>query len=138
MEDKTAGRIYSGTMNFAGVLTVHNALDYCDQIGWQRKADRLKSLRDIWAVPAHNLPGVHVLTPNDARLSAAITSFRLEGRTSTEDNAAIVNTLMDEFGIFTVHRIAPGNGACIRVTPSLATSPQDCERLLDALAQMTT
>ncbi|CAM3859130.1 aminotransferase class V-fold PLP-dependent enzyme [Litorimonas haliclonae] len=130
---KTSDRIYYGTMNFATVLTVHDALDYNDRVGWGRKAKRLKTMRDIWAEPARAIQGIEVLTPSDPRMSAGITSFRLTGQKTFEENEATVERLLSEFGIFTVARKAPAKGACIRVTPSLSNSPEDCDRLYNAL-----
>ncbi|MEM9705129.1 MAG: aminotransferase class V-fold PLP-dependent enzyme [Pseudomonadota bacterium] len=133
MEDKTAGRVYFGTMNFATALTVHDALDYNDRIGWSEMSAHLRSLRDVWAEPARSVPGVEVLTPTDKRLAGAITSFRLAGRTSADENAALANRLIEEFGIYTVFRPHPAKGACVRVTPALSNSPEDSEKLLAAL-----
>ena len=136
MEDKTEGRVYFGTMNFATVLTVMDALDYCDMVGWKAKANRFQELRDIWAEPARELNGVEILTPPDGRLYSGITSFRLSGQTSSEQNASIAKHLLDRYGIFTVHRTGVANGACIRVTPGLENQEEDCERLLKALKEI--
>ena len=136
-EGETTARAYYGTPNFAVMLAVHDALDYSDKIGWARKAEYLNSLRDMWAEPARKLDGVEVLTPSDSRLNSAITSFRLKGQTTAEENEAVAKRLLDEFGLFTVDRGSPEKGACIRVTPMLSNSPEDCERMYKALAEIT-
>ena len=76
---------------------------------------------------------IEILTPSDPRLHAAITSFRFKGRTSVDDNKAIVQALVDKHGIFTVHRDGVANGACVRVTPTLYNTPDQCLQLVRAL-----
>ena len=131
--EKTDGRVYVGTMNFAAVRAVNDAMDYCDDVGWAQKEQRFRALRDVWATPARELPSVEVLTPDDPRLYTGITSFRLKGETSDEANAALAKRLLDDYGIFTVHRTGVAKGACIRVTPGLENSEDDCTQLLDAI-----
>ncbi|MEM9705797.1 MAG: aminotransferase class V-fold PLP-dependent enzyme [Pseudomonadota bacterium] len=132
-QDKISGRIHTGTANFAAVLAIKDALEFCDQVGWDRKEARLRMLRNVWAPEARRINGVEVLAPDDPRLHAGITSFRLTGKTSVEENKAIVETLLKDHGIFTVHRTGVAKGGCIRVTPALYNTPSDCERFLSAL-----
>jgi len=129
-------RLHTGTTNFAAVLTVPDALDFQDAIGVERKAARLRYLRDRWVGGARAIPGVDVLTPDDADLVGAITSFRLHGRGSRDANLALADTLLDEFGLFTVQRSGIATGDCVRVTPALYNSPADMDRLVSALAVM--
>ena len=51
-----------------------------------------------------DLPQVQILTPDDPAMHGAITSFRLRGRTSHDDNVALAKALLDKHRIFTVHR----------------------------------
>lgn len=50
------------------------------------------------------LPGVEILTPDDRTSVAGITSFRLNGGTSSEHNQRILERLRDHYGIFTARR----------------------------------
>lgn len=131
--DRIDSRLHTGTTDFAAVLTVPAALDFQDAIGVEKKAARLRYLRDAWAKPAREIAGVDVLTPDDDDLVGAITSFRLNGRGERAANSALSSTLQDEFRIFTVARSGLANGDCVRVTPALYNSPADGERLLSAL-----
>jgi selenocysteine lyase/cysteine desulfurase len=70
-------------------------------------------------------------------MHAGITSFRLTGHTSTEDNIEVARRLLEEFNIFTVHRAGVAAGACVRVTPALFTADEDVVALRDALVKMT-
>lgn len=134
--DDIRARIHAGTYNFATVLAVDDALDFQELIGIPEKQERLKHLRDLWVVPLRARGGLEILTPQDPRLYCGITSFRLPGRTSAADNAAVAKELLDRFGIFTIHRVGVAAGACVRVTPALFTSGADIQRLVHALEEI--
>ncbi len=132
-EQSIASRLHTGTMNFANIITVPDALDFQATIGIPNKAARLRYLRDAWVNEARNISGVDILTPDDEHLVGAITGFRLKGQTSREANAALSRTLFEEFGIFTVARNGIAGGDCVRVTPMLYNTPADAEKLVSAL-----
>ena len=97
------------------------------------KLARLQYLRNRWVKPLRGLEGLEILLPDDPRLHGATTSFRIKGRTSTADNIAITDVLLERFGIMTVYRAGLADGACVRVTPSLFTTPAEVDRLVPAL-----
>ena len=134
--DDVRARVHTGTTDFATVLSVSDALDFQDLLGIPAKEARLRHLRDLWAVPLRARGGLEILTPQDPRLYCGITSFRLPGRTSAADNAAIAKDLLDRFGIFTVYRTGVAAGACIRVTPAVFTSGDEILKLVAALEQI--
>lgn len=134
--DRIDSRIHTGTTDFAAIMTVPDALDFQERIGVPRKAARLRYLRDAWAKPARTIPGVDILTPEDADLTGAITSFRLHGNGDRARNAAIARTLVEEFGVFTVARSGLAKGDCVRVTPALYNTPADAAKLVAALRVM--
>jgi selenocysteine lyase/cysteine desulfurase len=131
--DRIDSRLHTGTTHFATSLTIPDALDFQDQIGVANKAARLRFLRDRWVRPAREIPGIDILTPDDADLVGAITSFRVRGQGSREANQAVVRALHDEFGIFTVWRNGIARGDCVRVTPALYNTPADADKLVAAL-----
>ena len=135
--DSVLSRVHPGTMNFASVMTVPAAIDFQTSIGPAYKAARLRHLRDRWVSQVRGLPGLDVLAPDDHDLAAAITSFRFKGRTTKEDNDAIVDELFQKYGIFTVRRTGVERGDCVRVTPALYNTPGDVDRLVQALTQMS-
>ncbi|WP_405285408.1 aminotransferase class V-fold PLP-dependent enzyme [Gaopeijia maritima] len=132
--DRIDSRVHTGTTSFPAILTVPDALDFQDSIGVERKAARLRYLRDAWVGPAREIDGVDILTPDDPDLVGAITSFRLRGDGSREGNLEVARRLLEEHGIFTVYRTGVAAGDCVRVTPSLYNTPADAERLVEALA----
>ena len=129
----THSRVHTGTVDFAAQLTVPAALDFQDAIGDTARATRLRHLRDLWAEELRGAKGLEILTPADPRLHGGITSFRLAGRTSVQDNMALAKRLLDEHRIFTVHRDGPSRGACVRVTPALFNSAADVGTLATAI-----
>ena len=131
--DALDARIHTGTINFAVALTVPDAIAVHDSIGLPAKAARLRYLRDRWAEPLRADPRIEILTPADPTLSAGITSFRIRGRTTLADNAAIRKALFDRHRIFTIERDGPAKGACVRVAPSFVNDAGQLDRLVVAL-----
>ncbi|HAE28298.1 MULTISPECIES: aminotransferase class V-fold PLP-dependent enzyme [Hyphomonas] len=129
-------RIHTGTTNFATFLTLKDALDFHELVGPAQKAARVAYLRNLWAEEMRGDDRIEILTPSDPRLHAAITSFRFKGKTSVDDNKAIVKALVEKHGIFAVHRDGVHKGACVRVTPSLYNTPDQCFQLVRALQSL--
>ena len=134
--DSIQSRIHTGTTNFAAFLSVPAAIDFHTAVGPKHKAARVRHLRDRWVRPAREIAGIDVLTPDAPGMAAAITSFRLSGRGSRQDNDRIVTELRSRHGIFTVRRTGLEHGDCVRVTPSLYNTPADLDRFVDALRQI--
>lgn len=126
-------RIHTGTTNFATFLTINDALDFHELVGPKPKEARIAYLRNLWVDEMRDDPRIEILAPDDPRLHAGITSFRIRGKTSVQDNKAIVETLVKQHSIFTVHRTGPAKGACVRVTPTLYNTPEQCLQLVSAL-----
>ena len=131
------GRIDSGTLNFAAHMTVPAAIAFHNKIGTAAKEARLRYLRNLWVAPARKMKGLTVLTPDDPNMVAALTSFRLDGVTTASANEAVTRRLAEKFGVLTVRRTGPAAGDCIRVTPSVYSSPDDVMKLVNALRSIT-
>jgi len=131
------GRIDTGTLNFAAHMTVPAAIAFHNKIGTSAKEARLRYLRNLWVAPARKMKGLTVLTPDDPNMVAALTSFRLDGVTTASANEAVTRHLAEKFGVLTVRRTGPAAGDCIRVTPSVYTSPDDVMKLVNALRSIT-
>ncbi len=126
-------KVHTGTPGYAAQLTVPAALAFQAAIGAQRREARLQALRDRWVHPLRDVPNVQILTPDDPRMYGAITSFRLRGRTSHDDNVALAKALLDKHRIFSVHRDGLASGSCVRITPALATRMEDLDALVAAI-----
>lgn len=129
-------RVHMGTPDYAAHLTVPAALAFQAAIGGARREARLRALRDRWVRQVIDLPQVQILTPQDPRLYGAITSFRLRGRTSHEENVALAKSLLDKHRVFTVHRDGIASGSCVRVTPALASRMSDVDALAAAIRSL--
>ena len=126
-------RVHTGTPDYAAQLTVPAALQFQAAIGAGRREARLRALRDRWVRQVIELPPVQIFTPEEPGMYGAITSFRIRGRTSHQDNVALANVLLDKHRIFTVHRDGLASGSCVRVTPALASRISDCDALAAAI-----
>src|SRR6478672_2663023 len=131
------GRIDTGTLNFAAHMAIPAAIAFHNKIGTSAKEARLRYLRNLWVAPARKMKGLMILTPDDPKMVAALTSFRLDGVTSTSANEAVVKQLAERYGVLTVRRTGPAAGDCIRVTPSVYTSADDVMKLINALRSIT-
>jgi isopenicillin-N epimerase len=129
-------RVHTGTVDMAALLTLPAALDFQAAIGGVAREKRLRALRDRWVRKVRHHPDIAVLTPDDARMHGAITSFRLRGRTSDQDNREVAKELLDQHRIFTVHRSGVAGGSCVRVTPALCNSFADVDALAIALLEL--
>ena len=125
--------MHTGTTNFAAFLTVPAALDFHTAVGPAHKAARLRYLRDRWVAAVKDVPAIEVLTPDAPGMTGGITSFRLRGSTTREDNERIVDDLLKNHSIFTARRTGIAGGDCVRITPALYTTPADVDRLARAL-----
>jgi selenocysteine lyase/cysteine desulfurase len=132
----TRSRVHSGTFNAAALMTIPAALKLHDEIGVANRGRRLRELRDYWVRQVRGHDGVQILTPDDAGSYGAVTSFRLRGHTTFEQNTALVNRLVEQYKIFTVARKGPVGGACIRVTPGLFTRTADLDKLVAAIREL--
>jgi isopenicillin-N epimerase len=129
-------RVHSGTVNAAALMTIPAALKLHDDIGVANRGRRLRALRDHWVSQLRGHDGVQILTPDEEGSYGAVTSFRLKGHTSFEQNVALVNRLVEQYRIFTVARKGPAGGACIRVTPGLFTRTADLDQLVAAIRNL--
>lgn len=132
-QDSIWGRVHSGTSNFAAFLTLPDAFKFHDLIGADAKEARLKYLRNTWVNAVSDINEITVLTPNENDCHGGITSFRLSGKVSSQENKAIADYLLKQHGIFTVHRDGIAQGSCVRITPSYYNNLQDMQKVSQAL-----
>nr|WP_250890342.1 aminotransferase class V-fold PLP-dependent enzyme [Sphingobium nicotianae] len=129
-------RLHTGVVDYAAALTVPAAFDFQGAIGTGPREGRLRYLRDRWVKQVRGLDGIDVLSPDDPRMHVGTTSFRIRGLTSAADNIAVAKALLDQHRIFTVHRTEVAKGCCVRATPALFVTPEQCDALAAALADL--
>ena len=107
-----------GTHAFAADLAVHDALDFHEQIGEERKRQRLMYLKHYWASRIAEIPGAKLLSPAGAEEGSGIATFCLQGKSSDELHGKLLNT-------YKIHtspvRLADFHG--VRITPHVFTTP---------------
>jgi len=130
-------RVHTGTVNLAATLSVPKALDFHNMIGIQHKERRLRSLRDMWVREFRDHKRIEILTPNDSRLYGGITSFRIKGKTSDDDNKKLANWFAEKYNVFTVFRDGIAKGSCVRVTPGFYTNKRDIQKFIHALRNIS-
>ncbi len=135
--NSVTARIDTGTSNFAAHLTIPAAIRFHNSIGTAPKEARLRYLRNLWVEKARKIKKITILTPDNPKMVAGLTSFRIDGVTSTEANNALMKRLANEFGVLTVRRTGPTAGDCIRVTPAIYNTPGDMSKLVKALESIT-
>lgn len=131
-------RVHPGTINFAAILAVPNALDFHNAVGGANKAARLRYLNDLWRKEAETLSHIEVLGGADPESRTGMGSFRLLGKNSDDDARALQKTLETKFGIFSVARYGLADGGCVRITPQVFTTPNELAKLTSALRKIST
>ena len=117
-----------GTHPAANHNAVSEAVTFYQQIGAERKAARLRFLRDRWFQRLSPLPGVKILTSTDPAQSCGLASFT----PGTLDVGKVVGYLWDKHRII-VTPINHPEFHCIRVTPNVYTTLAEVDRFCDAM-----
>jgi selenocysteine lyase/cysteine desulfurase len=117
-----------GTHPAANHNAIAEALTFHQGIGAERKAARLRFLRDRWMKRLGQVPGVKLLTPDDAKQSCGLASFT----PGTLDVAKLTGYLWDKHRII-VTAIAHPEFNCIRITPNVYTLVQEIDRFAEVV-----
>ncbi|WP_288194867.1 aminotransferase class V-fold PLP-dependent enzyme [uncultured Phyllobacterium sp.] len=136
-KDDIRSRVHTGTTNFAATLSVPAALDLHEMISSKRKQARLTYLRNYWVKQARAIETVEILTPDDDTMHAGITSFRIKGKISKDDNNVLMTALRDKHRVLTVRRTGVAKGQCLRVSPALYTTEAELDRLVEGLSAIS-
>jgi len=126
-------RVYSGTYNFAAMLTIPRAIAFHNQLTVERKQARLRFLRNYWVSRVRDIDGLEILTPDEVGRYGATTSFRLKNMHAFEDAKKVQDLLIGKYRIMTVARNGITQGAAVRVTPALYNTTADLDQLVTAL-----
>jgi selenocysteine lyase/cysteine desulfurase len=120
-----------GTHPAANHNAIVEALDFLDGIGPERKAARLRFLRDRWARRLESLPGVKILTPYDPAQSCGLASFT----PAQLDVGKLTAYLFDKHRII-VTPIAHPEFNCLRITPNVYTTLAEIDRFADVMEEV--
>ncbi|MBL4602254.1 MAG: aminotransferase class V-fold PLP-dependent enzyme, partial [Emcibacteraceae bacterium] len=125
--DDINNRVQTGTMNLAAVMSVKEALDFVNDIGIVHIDRRFRALRNQWVKEFINDDRIDIMNPEDERMHAGLTSFRIKAHT---DTAELGKTLLRDYKINTA---AVSVLNCIRVSPGLYSSKADMDALAVAI-----
>jgi len=131
-----AARVHPGTFNFAARLAIPEALDFHEAVGPANKEARVRYLRGLWTDEALEMNHLDVLGGSDEASWTGIASFRLVGKPTIDDATSLQLRLEQEFGIFSVVRKGLASGGCVRFTPQVFNTPDEIERLVDAMRKL--
>ena len=117
-----------GTRSFPIEQGIGEAVNFHNAIGSKRKEERIRYLKNYWALRAKEIPGVTIHTSFKPEYACAIAGVSVNGMTPGELDSA----LMSQYKIHTVG-IVWENISCVRVTPHVYTRLQDLDKLVGAL-----
>jgi selenocysteine lyase/cysteine desulfurase len=120
-----------GTHPAANFDAICEALTFNQNIGIERKAARLRYLKDRWATRLAKHPKVQILHNPDPDMSAGIGMFALKG---TADPKKLTDALQSKHAIYTAlsaHEEYTG----IRITPSVYTTVAEVDYFAAAVEQ---
>jgi selenocysteine lyase/cysteine desulfurase len=118
-----------GTHPAAAKNAITEAMTFHESIGGDRKAERLRYLRERWSRRIEQRGKVRILTPYDPEQSCAIGAFGIEGMNA----GAIVQSLMNDYKIITVPISMPGEYEAVRVTPNIYTTLEEVDYFATAV-----
>ena len=117
-----------GTHPAANHNAIAEALTFHESIGVERKAERLRLLRDRWMRRVESQPKVRLLTPFDPAQSCAIGTFAIDGI----EPARIVDHMWTTRRII-VTPIVHAEFAGVRVTPNVYTTLAEVDIFAEAI-----
>ena len=120
-----------GTHPAATDLCVIDAIDFYNEVGPQRKEDRLRYLQTYWTSKVRDLPHVVVNTPADPARSCGIANVGIKGMKPGD----LAKTLLDKYKIYTVAIDGQNVFGC-RIVPNIYTTPEELDVLVRALREL--
>jgi selenocysteine lyase/cysteine desulfurase len=118
-----------GTHPIALRAAVSDAIAFHHEIGGERKAARLRFLRERWMRALQSVPRVKLLTSFDPAQACALGSMSIEGM----DARALTAELQRRWGIHVRRRSVKDEFECIRITPNVFTSLDEIDLFVDAI-----
>ena len=117
-----------GTRSFPIEQGIGEAINFHTAIGNKRKEERIRYLKNYWALKVKDIPKVTINTSLQAKYSCAICGVSIDGITPAE----LDNLLFSNYKIHTVG-IVWENVSCVRITPHVYTRLQDLDKLVKAI-----
>ena len=120
-----------GTRSFPIEQGIGEAVNFQMAIGSKRKEERIRYLKNYWALKVKDIPKVKIHTSFKPEYSCAICGVTIDGMTPGE----LDNALFNNYKIHTVG-IVWENISCVRVTPHVYTRLQELDKFARALEEL--
>lgn len=120
-----------GTRSFPIEQGIGEAVNFQNGIGSKRKEQRIRYLKDYWALRVKDIPKVKIHTSFKPEYACAICGVSVDGMTPGELDTALFN----KYKIHTVG-IVWENISCVRITPHVYTRIQDLDKLVRAIEEI--
>ena len=120
-----------GTRSFPIEQGIGEAINFHEGIGSKRKEERIRYLKNYWALKVQHIPKVKLYTSLNAKYSCAICGVGIDGMTPAElDNAL--------FSGYKIHVVGINieNISCVRVTPHVYTTLHDLDKFARAIEEI--
>lgn len=118
-----------GTYPVALRAAVSDAVTFHEEIGGERKAARLRLLRDRWMDGVQAVRGAELLTPRDPAQACALGAMRLQSLGAR----ALTDQLQARWGIHVRPRFVADEFECIRVTPNVFSALHEIDLFVQAI-----
>ncbi len=122
---------HTGTHPVHTDLTIHDAIDYLEMIGIERKENRMRFLQRYWSGQLRGVKNIVVNTPKEEHRSCGIANVGI----AHMKPADLANTLLEEFQVFTV-AIDSANVQGCRITPNVYTTTKELDHFVNAMKVM--
>ena len=121
-----------GTHPVSNRNAVGEAITFNESIGISRKAARLTLLRDRWMNQVKEIPGVQLLTSQQAGHACALGTMQIRGMGAQE----LTDRLQEEYTIHVRPRFVPNEWEGIRVTPNVFTTLEEVDSFARAIKEI--
>jgi selenocysteine lyase/cysteine desulfurase len=120
-----------GTHPAANHNAIGEALTFHEAIGAERKAARLRYLKEVWSTRLARLPQVRILTNPDPQQSCGLALVSAEGK----EPGALAGKLWDGYRII-VTPISHKQFQGLRITPNVYTTMEDLDTFCTAMEKI--
>ncbi len=121
-----------GTHPAANRLAIAESMTFHRSIGVERKAARLRYLRQRWTERLCEIPGVGTLTPSDPEQACGIGLLTIKGKPAPE----VVSTLWKDHRILSTPIVTAGEYEGVRITPNIYSTLDEVETFCEAVEKI--
>jgi selenocysteine lyase/cysteine desulfurase len=111
---------------------IAEALNFHESIGAERKAERLRYLRQRWSDELRKLPEVKILNSDDPAQSCGIGFISVENIQASK----LVGHLWNKYRIWTTSFDSPGEYQGLRITPNVYTTLEEIDTFTQAMKEV--